>query len=92
MGVGSPYVVIVGREGSRVDGTFCAESLLVFQGCGVKELEREGGEKSVSGAFLGDVGQVESHAGGGSPTGPLAQAYLGCVVLGCSDKHGHVPG
>lgn len=36
-------MVIVRREGSRVDGTFCPESLLMFKGCGVKELEREGG-------------------------------------------------
>lgn len=40
--MGFPYMVIVRREGSRVDGTFCPESLLMFKGCGVKELEREG--------------------------------------------------
>lgn len=55
-------MVIVRREGSRVDGTFCPESLLMFKGCGVKELEREGGgerRESVKGDFLGEAGQVE---------------------------------
>lgn len=45
-------MVIVGRESSRVDRTFCSESLLMLKTCGVEE--------------------------------------LGCVVLGRSDKHGHV--
>lgn len=35
-------MVIIRREGSGVDGTFCPEGLLMFKGCRVKELEREG--------------------------------------------------
>lgn len=29
-------------------------------------------------------------ASGGQGSRPLTQAHLSCVVLGCSDKHGHV--
>lgn len=57
-------MVIVGREGSRVDRTFCSESLLMFKTCGVKELERRGRGESVMGTFLGRTDGLSEHREG----------------------------
>lgn len=58
-----------------------------------KSWREKAGEKAVKGALVGEVKEDESHAGGGSSSArTLVWAHLGCVVLGGSDKHGHVPG
>lgn len=67
----------------------------MLEGGGVKELEREGGQGCgvCKRKLLGGSQATEGCAGvREQPCHTPAQAHLGCVVLGCCDKHGHVPG